>query len=501
MAYSKYHSSVGSNNRPVFAIIGGGIAGSVQAIHLAEKYPSIEIHIFDKNEEILTGTSSMNPGRPTFGFHYRHLQTATFCQDNTVKFTKFLDRIGCPNIFAKAPQNGIYALMKNPAQVLGDSVKPVFNPDEIQPVFEQIRDHAIAKYSNDTDFKKNFGSPDQICRQLKEDEYNHFFNPDLLEGIGACYETAEKTFDTVGICSFLRSYISKIKNITIRSQAKVTCLERVHTAKGAGYRITWDDGRDAITRHEIAQFITLACWERVGIFRKQLGKPEIQPTYNRLKMLAILDIEIPADQLNTIRPIFVASGPFSMISPQRCVEKPDGRILCRCACTLAVKTNVTTVPDDRVLPTDYDNMLQGAVSPGEKIRMATPILEGARQFFACAGSAKLSEVRFGTVRVPYGGGKSVDLHDPASEHHSRDYPGCSNLGDGLFVNEAMKMIYSVYNAEMILDWAHAGLDGIDVGNQMVSQVSKVTLGRTGRALAMISEFIESLKSTRLSTYR
>ncbi|KAJ6259263.1 hypothetical protein Dda_6162 [Drechslerella dactyloides] len=458
MPHSTYFNFNRSSDRPVFAIIGGGIAGSVQAIHLAEKYPWIDIHVFDKNKEILSGTSTMNPGRPTFGFHYRHLKTATFCQDNTVKFTKFLDRIGCPNIFAQAPQGGIYVLMKDAAQILGDSVRPVFSPDEIEPIFEQIKDHAIKKYSNDNDFKKHFGPPDQLCRRLQEDEYIKFLTPELLDRVGSCYETAEKTFDTVGICSFLRGYIKKVKNIIIHTEANVTNLEQIPQSKSVNYRITWDDRRSSNSRFMVSQFLTLACWERVGFFRKQLGKPEYQPTYNRLKMLAILEIEVAPDRLDTIRPIFVASGPFSMISPQKCIKKPDGRIICRCACTLAVRTNVMNVPDDRLLPADYNDMLEGKISPEEKMEMATPILEGARQFFACLSSAKLVDVRFGTVRVPFGGGNKVDLHDPASEHHSRDYPGCDHLGEGLFVNEAMKMIYSVYNAEMVAGWAGYMLD-------------------------------------------
>ncbi|KAK6532660.1 hypothetical protein TWF281_006839 [Arthrobotrys megalospora] len=483
MVYSSYPSLNGSSDTPVFAIIGGGIAGSVQAIHLAERYPWLDIHIFEKNKEILTGTSNMNPGRPTFGFHYRCLNTAIFCQDNTVKFTKFLERIGCPNIFAKAPQGGIYVLMKGSAQILDDSVKPVFGPDEIEPVFEQIKEHAIKNYSNDNNFEKHFGSPGQIFRKLEEAEYKRFFVPELLEGVGACYETAEKTFDTVGICSFLREYTKKIKNIKIQTEAKVTSLEDIHQSKTARYRITWNDTRTNKSRSEVAQFLTLACWERVGLFRKQLGKPECHPTYNRLKMLAILETEVTADRTNTIRPIFAASGPFSMISPQSCIEKPAGGMICRLACTLAIRTNVMNVPDDKLLPTDYDDMLEGVVDTEEKIKMAAPILEGAKQFFSCLGNAKLAEVRFGTVRVPFGAGGNVDLHDPASEHHSRDYPGCSNLGDGLFVNEAMKMIYSVYNAEMMLDWAQSELVGI---NQKVNYMhtSKAKTATKG-ALAII----------------
>ncbi|PHH89827.1 hypothetical protein CDD83_5153 [Cordyceps sp. RAO-2017] len=320
----------GLSDGTVFAIIGGGIAGSVQAIHLAEEYPLLKILLFEKNQEILSGTSGMNPGRPTFGFHYHDIDTATFCQDNTVKFTKFLDNIGCQDIFAKAPQRGIYVLMKDAVPILGESVKPVFSFDEMKPVFEQIRCHAIKNYSHDEGFKKHFGPPEKIYRELEKVEYESFLTPELLKGVGTCYETAEKTFDTVGICSFLRDYVKRFKNLAVITGAYVTRLEYLHQSPDAGYRITWNNGRGTKDQSEIAQLLTLACWERVGLFREQLGKPECQPTHNRLKMLAIVEMEIMAERLKTIRPIFIASGPFCMISPQECIKTSSGRILCPC---------------------------------------------------------------------------------------------------------------------------------------------------------------------------
>lgn len=444
--------SKSSNNEAVLAIVGGGIAGCVQAIYLAEEFPWLKIRILEKRTDILTGTSSMNPGRPTFGFHYRHLDTATFCQDNTVKFTEFLQRIGCPHIFAKAPQRGIYVLMKEAIQILGNNIEPVFSSEEIQQVFEQIRLHAIKTYTNDTLFTKFFGPPDQLCRELNPCEYESFLAPEVLEQVGACYETAERTFDTLGICAFLRNYIKRFDNITVSTEANVTSLQKSQRSKGRGYRIDWYDEREAKHKTEFAKFLTLACWENIGLFRNQLGKPEREPTYNRLKMLAIVDIELKGKLLETIRPIFAASGPFCMISPQKFIQGFKGQIYCRCACTLAIKTNVATILDTQVMPADYDAILSGNISHEEKMEMAAPILEGARQVINCLKHAKLVDVRFGTVRVPYGGGNSVDLHDPASEHHSRNYPGCYQLDDGLFVNESMKLIYSVHNAEKIVDW-------------------------------------------------
>lgn len=441
------------------AIIGGGVAGCIQAIYLAEAYPWLRILIFEKNTNILSGTSRMNPGRSNLGFHYRHLETAIFCQDTTVKFAKFIRRIGCQHIFAQAPQRGIYVIMESPIQLLGNVIKPVFYPEEVVPVFEQIKAHAIEKYTDDRDFENLFGPPKRICRQLARKEYESFLAPGILGSVATCYETAEMTFNTDSICSFLSNYIQSFKNISIRTETKVTQLQNIDQADGGGYRIGWSNLRNGKYQTDAVQLLTLACWENIGIFRQQLNKPGDGPTHNRLKMLGILDIHVQADLLKTIRPIFVASGPFCMICPQELIEDSNGHIHCICACTLAIATNVMTVLDSEPIPFSYERMLSGTISHEERIQMANPILLGAKQYFACLKDADLIDVRFGTVRVPYGDGHSMDLHDAASEHHRRNYPGCYRLGDGLYVNEAMKVAYSVYNAEMLVDWVGADISG------------------------------------------
>lgn len=367
-----------------------------------------------------------------------------------MKFAKFLERRGCPCIFADAPQRGLYVLMKDAVQVIGSSVRPVFQPDEIKPVFDKIQNHAASEYGDDKLLHVLFGPPDKICRKLAKSEYERFLVPEILDSVDSYYETAEKTFNVQGICRFLRAYIAKFNNITILTGANVTrlrCLQNESKGNDTAYRISWHRRGGFRRRTKIVWWLTLACWERVGVSRKQLGKAEHQPTHNRLKMLAVIDIDVRPDRRELIRPIFVASGPFCMISPQSCITKPDGRVVYRCLCTLAIKTNVMVVPDDKKLPASYDTMIRGKTSVKEKLAMASEILDGARQFFACPDAATLVDVRFGTVRVPFGSGKRIDLHDVQSEHHARDYPGCQQAGDQLYINEAMKLIYSVYNAE------------------------------------------------------
>ncbi|KAK2598911.1 hypothetical protein QQS21_005653 [Conoideocrella luteorostrata] len=437
-----------SNDRPMFAIVGGGISGVVQAIYLAEKYPSLNIVIFEKNEDFLTGTSAINPGRPSLGFHYQDLPTATFCQDNTVNFTKFLERIKCPTIFADAPQMGIYVLMKDSLSILGETIRPIFRPDELEGCFEKIRHHAIDKYSNDEDFKRHFGHPEAICRKLDKVEYEPLLTQETLKGVGACYETSEKTFNIPGICSYLREYVKKFKNIKVLTGAIVTHIEKPCGPKDKDYRITWGSNVDDRTQVSTAQFLTLACWERVGHFLKQLNRENSQPTHNRLKMLGIIEIDMEKARPETIRPIFVASGAFSMISPQVRHQLRDGRLVCDCACTLAIRTNVMASADDVPLPADYVRKIEGNMSLEERLDLAKPILEGAKGIFACMKDARLVDARFGTVRVPFGSGKNINIHAAASEHHSRADHGFKALGDRLFINEAMKVIYAVHNAEL-----------------------------------------------------
>lgn len=453
----------------VFGIIGCGIAGVIQAIHLATEFPSLQIMIFEKKHDILTGTSNMNPGRSGLGFHYQHLDTATFCQDNTVKFTKFLERIGCRDIFAEAPQRGIYVLMKDAMQTLGEKVEPVFPADEIVPVFEQIKAHAIANYTNDETYARHYGSPHEIYRELPRSEYMRFITPELQKSAGGCFETAEKTYNIPAICSFLRNYVKKLGNLTVVTRANVTRLERLDPSQGmcdSGYRITWHNGHSGTEQSHVAQLLTLACWEHVGLFRKQLGKAGRQPTHNRLKMLAVFEMDAATDGSlhHTTRPIFVASGPFCMISPQERIRGPDARDIYRCACTLAIRTNVKTAPDDQPLPLEYARMLDDAIGFDEKLGMGQQILDGARQYFTCLENARLVNVKFGTVRVPFGAGTRIDLHHAGSEHHGRHHCGYEELGDGLSVNEAMKFIYGVHNAELSVEGARLAIERLQREN-------------------------------------
>lgn len=456
------------DDEATFAIIGGGIAGTVQAICLAREFPSLRIYLFEKEGQLLDGTSGMNPGRPTLGFHYRHLDTATFCLDNTVKFTKFLYNLGCRDIFAKAPQGGVYVLMKGCVQVLGQSVGPVFSPEEIKSVFSEIRAHAIMNYSDDWHYLTHFGKPDEIYRELQRSDYELLLTPYLLRGVDSCYETAEKTFNVPGICSFLRANVAKYTNITVLTGCFVTNTEQVRQSARPCYRITWTDKNVNEVGHMVTQFLTLACWERVGLLKRQLSKHDCQPTYNRLKMLAVVEMKVSQERLAAIRPMFVASGPFCMISPQKLTMTDGDSFVCKCACTLAIRTNLMTVSDNSTLPRDYVRILEGDIPPDEKEKMGSSVLAGSKQFFKCLESATLVDVRFGTVRVPFGSGHQIDIHDSASEHHARNDSGCYQLGDRLFVNEAMKVIYSVHNAEKVVGWVRVDMVGKvprDIGKQ------------------------------------
>ncbi|PHH62993.1 hypothetical protein CDD81_6418 [Ophiocordyceps australis] len=442
---------------PVFAIIGGGIAGTVQAIHLATRFPWLKIQIYEQRSQILSSTSSINPGRPSFGFHYPDLATAVSCQDNTVKFTKFLESIGCRHIFANAPQHGIYVLVKRPVSILGETVAPVFGPEKLESVYEQIRRHAIRTYADDDIFARHFGPPEDICKRLQRHEYEHLLTPQLVDSVGACYETRERTFNVASICAFLSSYVRGLHNIDVITDAHVTHLEKGNQGPAPSFRITWRNslGREACYS---ADLLTLACWEHNGIARAQLGVSAAVPTYNRVKVLAIVDVAVTAKSIKITRPIFIASGPFGMMSPQGYHRTTNGRFMCRVACTLAIHTNLLTVADDEPMPLKLQDLLRGSAGAAERHKLAWPIVQGAKQLFSSLESAELVDVRCGVVRIPFGQKKGIiDLSDPESEHHSRTESGCRQIGQGLFINEAMKLIYSVFNAEKILAWTLAEL--------------------------------------------
>jgi len=93
---------------PKVAVIGGGLFGSVASCHLSRN--GYEVHLFEKNESLLSGTTARNTNRLHLGFHYpRDWETASQSLQAASKFIEEFPkaiRLDCHGVF------GQWALLK-----------------------------------------------------------------------------------------------------------------------------------------------------------------------------------------------------------------------------------------------------------------------------------------------------------------------------------------------------------------------------------------------------
>ena len=57
-------------------IIGAGAMGVALAIEIKERFPDLDVEIYEAHNDILEGSSGGTPGRMGLGYHYSHLETA-----------------------------------------------------------------------------------------------------------------------------------------------------------------------------------------------------------------------------------------------------------------------------------------------------------------------------------------------------------------------------------------------------------------------------------------
>ena len=92
------------------AIVGAGFFGIAAAIKLKEKYKNCKISIFEKNKDILSGSSGKNQFRWHKGYHYpRSQKTIEECLRSYKSFEKYLNKftLDTENYYAISSENSL----------------------------------------------------------------------------------------------------------------------------------------------------------------------------------------------------------------------------------------------------------------------------------------------------------------------------------------------------------------------------------------------------------
>ena len=165
------------------AVIGAGFFGTSIALKIKKKYPSFNIDLFDKNEEILFGTSGKNQFRCHQGYHYpRSIKTFIECasslnsfnqmfsksymksnnfyaiskynsKTNFDEYIKYLDQVG---LTYKIQDNPL--LNKNMIEGIVKVKEKILNIDKARKILKKsLIDHNVNLYlNNEIELKKEF---------------------------------------------------------------------------------------------------------------------------------------------------------------------------------------------------------------------------------------------------------------------------------------------------------------------------------------------------------
>lgn len=408
-------------------LIGGGAGGLRTAIELAnmnykviiiEKRENIEVmrQIDDKMNQISNlPTSFINPGRAGHGFHYKDITTAKMLLEATIGvYQKY------PSVLRGKDLPKNHNLNKGRYFIVKNSLTP---KKELLTSYDELKKHYKMLISKDPS-KKVLGEPEDFYRKLKKEAYKAHVNESEVK-VGL--ETTERLIDPLKLAEILAQEVKKEKNIKLKLETTVTQI-----------RYGTDKVFEVVTQNnEIikADYVINCAWENLEAIDQTLGlyDPQVK-VINRLKALA--HIELPTELIDQ-HSMFFCLGPFAMFS-----NLGDGTGLI----TYAPATNVENFYDSKISETGR-KFLNGTADEKIVQKKGQEIINGVSFWIPAIAQAKLKAVRFGIVKT-YG---DVDIYDPNSSFHKRDYFGVSSAQIGFIDNACMKLMNLLINAKLVAE--------------------------------------------------
>ena len=424
-------SHLKKSNSITVAILGGGIGGCMAALRLSEKFPDSKIILFEKNNNLLLGTSNCTPARMGLGFHYVDANTAKTYLRQTIDFVKYFYQ-SCPFLMVgqEFPEdnflrNGRYFIVKD----------SLFSSEQILETYETLAKEYAELVKRD---KKNelFGNPTQFYRILESKEYENDIN---LAHLDTAIETHEHLLNWPYFRKFLLDEIATHKNIEVLIEREVQDIGYLYTQNVYLIRLKQEDLCKYSNPHK-ADFVINATWEWADYFNSKIGYYRLpvpdEIRTNRAKV--IIKVKLP-DELKEKNSMFFCIGPYCMFSN---IGEGYGLI------TYAPKTNrknsTSLIPEK-----EYLDLINGRISEEDKLKIAKEIIKGVSQYIPAMSEAKMDEVRFGTVQVE-GEADIADIFDSSSKIHERDYMGLRYLEDGFISLTCMKLLYGHGNANTVV---------------------------------------------------
>jgi hypothetical protein len=425
-------------------VIGAGAGGIMTALSLARLGYFVTLleardtiaNLDEKKEassEISKATSWINPGRAGHGFHYFDIKTGKMLLEATVGIYRKYPQLPIGgNLPESHPlRKGRYFITKNSQR----------SPASVLAVYRQLKEHYEYLIKIDP-ANQVLGSPEEFFRILDVSEYEKFVN---VENVAVGIETTERLIDPMLLAKILIREVNQEGNITLRTGARV---KKVGYGEKKLFAVTLQGGELI----EADQVINCA-WENMEALDQTLGlfDPTVKCT-NRLKALAV--VKLP-EELKDQHSMFFCMGPFAMIS-----NLGNGTALM----TYAPVTNMANFQDSKISK-KARRLLSGNAKEHEIFDIGSKIIRGVSQWIPAIEKSILVTVTFGIVKT-YG---EVDIFDPNSAFHSRDYFGVDPKQIGYIDNACMKLINFIENAKLTVDiYSQHQATEIDINKLLLS---------------------------------
>lgn len=416
-----------TDQKPIkIAIIGAGAGGAMTALSLAKLGHDIllldahaQVGSEERKEEekkhSRVSTSWINPGRAGHGFHYVDLTTGKMLMEVTIGVHRKYPKI---QVGAAYPES--HPLRRGRYFITKDSLFPTA---QILKVYSQLQEHYRQLVQKDP---KNqvLGHPDDFFRVLSPEEYQKIVD---IKKVDVGIETTEQLIRPTLLAQIIFEKIKKEKNITLLTKSKVMQVCYGHDKP---FVVVLKDGRLI----EVDQVINCT-WEGMEAIDQTLGLCDVSAKCtNRLKVLAVVDLPAELREQNSM---FFCMGAFCMFS-----NYGDGTGLM----TYAPVTNIANYKGSKIDDIGY-KLLSGNASAAEVKQYGEDIIKGVSQWIPAMAKARLITVRFGIVKT-YG---DVDIFDPQSAVHSRDYFGVDCKQVGYIGNACMKLMNLDENAKLVAE--------------------------------------------------
>ncbi|MDQ2993325.1 MAG: FAD-dependent oxidoreductase [Pseudomonadota bacterium] len=470
------------------AVMGAGMGGVMTALILADA--GWQVTLLESADSILSKSSAQTPGRIGLGFHYADPRTAEMLLRTSIDFIRQF-----PNFLIAQDRSQGDPLRHGRYYITNDSV---FSVEQIMSTYERLKVTYTTMVKEDPQ-NAVFGHPDLFYRILYEEEYSKVVNSKrVVKGI----ETCEHLLDWSKFRTFLCQKIETHPNIRLITKAFITKLARTEQAK---FVLTYS--ADAINTARpfndvITPYVVNCTWQNSESLDVQLGLklPEDIDRTNRVK--AIATVKLP-ESLSNMHHAFFLVGEHCMVSNMGGGEAKM---------TFAPVTNVISCAGLKIPPawgrlvdhhyfhSDIDELMPGigeylAKKPssrsslsnelkqyistipranwdmqlllklyfGEQIKMGV-----AQDYIPEMQNAEVLAVNFGVVKTQ----GDVDQKNKNSRVHIRDYYGVEELQCGYLTNDAMKFVYSLENARIVLERLNAHYQKDKQIMHVASQCSK-----------------------------